>query len=233
MNNNSSLENILGYEFKDKKLLNLALTHSSSLQQSSKKNEGNNERLEFLGDAYLDAIIGHILYDRMSEQSEGTLSKLRSYIVCEKTLAQLARKLNLGDFIILGPGEKKLKGNDKDSILADSLEAVIGAVIIDGGYDRAYSITKKIFMSTIDDALEGRLFMNYKSLVQEELQKKYNIDDVKYIVDKMSGPDHDKIFYVHLEIRGIKVGFGKGRKKKDAEQMAAKSALEGGLDNVL
>ena len=160
--NISQLENCIGYQFKDIRLLNTALTHSSYRREHSNVRE-DNERLEFIGDGILDAVIALYLYKKRPDLSEGKLTKLRALIVCERALAEVGRKISLGDHLLLGAGESKSGGASKDSIIADAMEAVFGAILIDGGYEACEKVVLNILTDTIREALEGRLFSDYKS----------------------------------------------------------------------
>ena len=232
--NNSDFEKVIQYTFRDKELLNKALTHSSYCREHAVETKNNNERLEFLGDAFFDAIISVQLYNRLSQVDEGKLTKTRALIVCEKSLAQAARRLDIGAYLNMGKGEELSGGRQRESILADALEAVIGAIYIDGGYDEASRFVSREFAATIDDALEGKLFTDYKTQVQEALQKRGKKTVISYHLDKEIGPDHDKTFYVHLVCNCKTLGSGSGKSKKEAEQNAAKATLEGGMKtNVL
>ena len=201
-----------------------ALTHSSFNREKNTRHK-DNERLEFLGDAFLDAIIGAELYGRMDGVTEGTLTKTRALIVCEKALAQVARELNIGTYMLMGHGEASTGGRNKDSILADALEALIGAIYLDGGYTAAQKFTVSAFERTIRGAISGKIFSDYKSELQELLQSGGKSVVISYILDKEEGPAHDKTFYLHLECDGKKFGSGCGKTKKEAEQNAAKSSL--------
>lgn len=227
--NNSDFEKVIQYTFHDKELLNKALTHSSYCREHGVETKNNNERLEFLGDAFFDAIISVALYERMSQVDEGRLTKTRALIVCEKSLAQAARRLSIGDYLNMGKGEELSGGRQRESILADAVEAVIGAVYIDGGYTEAARLVSREFASTIEDAVAGKLFTDYKTQVQEALQKRGKKTVISYHLDKETGPDHDKTFYVHLVCNGVTLGSGSGKSKKEAEQNAAKATLEGGM----
>ncbi|MGC2872813.1 ribonuclease III [Ihubacter sp. mB4P-1] len=232
--NNSDFEKVIQYTFQDKELLNKALTHSSFCREHAVETKNNNERLEFLGDAFLDAIIGVALYNRLSQMDEGKLTKTRALIVCEKSLAQVAVRLHIGDYLNMGKGEELSGGRHRDSIMADAVEAVIGAIYMDGGYDEAVRFVLREFAGTIEDAVEGKLFTDYKTQVQEALQKRGKKTVISYHLDKEIGPDHDKTFYVHLVCNGKTLGSGCGKSKKEAEQNAAKATIEGGMNqNVL
>lgn len=224
--NINALEQVIGYTFQNPEYLERALTHSSYNKEKNTKHR-DNERLEFLGDAFFDAIISVELFGRMPV-TEGKLTKTRALVVCEKSLAEVARQLHLGDYIYMGHGEELGGGRDKDSILADSMEAIIGALFLDGGYEAAQKFVVRVFSETIDKAISGKLFSDYKSEIQEILQKKGKNVIITYITDREEGPAHDKTFYVHLECNGRTLGYGSGKSKKEAEQQAAKVALERG-----
>ena len=226
--NNEKFEKIIGYEFKDKQILNIALTHSSFCRETN-KSYSNNERLEFLGDALLDAIVSTVLYEEIECFDEGRMTKIRSQIVCEKSLADIGKRLQIGEHLNMGKGEIMLGGRNKESIRADAVEAVIGAVYIDGGYQTVEELVKREFSDTIQLALEDKLYADYKTQVQEYLQKIDSKKTIEYVVDKAEGPDHNKTFYVHLAFDGVNIGEGVGKSKKEAERRAAKKALEEGV----
>lgn len=219
----NEFEQLIGYEFKDKSLLDRALTHCSYNREKNTKHM-DNERLEFLGDAFLDAIVSVELFERMSHWSEGKMTKTRAIVVCEKSLAEIARKMDLGSFVNMGYGEDHAGGRAKDSIIADCVEAIIGALYIDGGYDAAKAFVLKNFRETIELAIEGKLFKDYKSEVQELLQEHGTVE-ISYVIDNEEGPDHDKTFFVHMECNGKVYGKGSGKSKKEAEQSAAKESI--------
>ena len=225
MRNIEELEKRIKYRFQDRVYLERALTHSSYNREKNTKHK-DNERLEFLGDAFLDAIVGAELFVRMNSVTEGTLTKTRALIVGEKALAEVARDFNLGKYILMGHGEAGTGGRNKDSILADALEAVIGAIYMDGGYDAAQKFTVSAFEKMIEGAMAGRIFSDYKSEIQEVLQSGGKTVNINYVLDKEEGPAHDKTFYLHMECDGKKYGSGKGKTKKEAEQNAAKASLE-------
>ena len=225
--NTKEFEKLIGYSFNNREYLETALTHSSFNKEKRTKNK-DNERLEFLGDAFFDAIISVELFSRMKDVTEGKLTKTRAVIVCEQSLANVARNFKLGEFINMGHGEDSTGGRKKDSILADAMEAIIGAMYMDGGYEAAQKFVVKAFADTIDKAVEGKLFSDYKSEVQEILQKKGPPVNINYKIDREEGPAHDKTFFVHLECNGEVLGKGSGKSKKEAEQNAAKEALERG-----
>lgn len=223
--NNSEFEKTIQYTFKDKNLLNKALTHSSFSREHSASSRDNNERLEFLGDAFFDAVISVKLYRRLEKVDEGRLTKTRALIVCEKSLAEVAKRLRIGEHLNMGRGEELSGGRNRESILADAVEAVIGAIYLDGGYEEVYRFVCREFRKTVEDALAGRLFADYKTQVQEVLQKRGRKTCISYHLDREEGPDHDKTFYVHLVCDGRALGNGCGKSKKEAEQEAAKATL--------
>ena len=223
MKDYSVLERNLGYSFQDKKLLAHALTHSSYASEHDLAYSENNERLEFIGDAYLDAIIGNKLYEVMPNQPEGVLSKTRANIVCERSLATIARNIGLGDFLFLGNGEEMYGGREKDSILADAVEAIIGAIIRESGYDCADRVVLKLFEENILLALQGKLYHDYKTALQEKLQERYKNVRIQYESVSESGPDHRKVFTVQVKVDDS------GHSKKAAEQEAARKVLMKGV----
>ena len=196
--NNGDFEAKIQYTFKDKNLLNQALTHSSFCREHGAFMKENNERLEFLGDAFFDAIISVELYQLLEKVDEGKLTKTRALIVCEKSLAQVARKLEIGTYLNMGKGEEHSGGRMRESILADAVEAVVGAIYLDGGFAEAFRFVSREFKQTIEDALAGRLFTDYKTQVQEVLQKRGKKVIISYHLYREEGPDHDKTLYVHL-----------------------------------
>lgn len=219
---NNSLEK-MNYKFGDESLLEMALTHSSYAREN--KEAKCNERLEFLGDAFFDAIIGEKLYLVFPEKEEGELSRIRATLVCEKSLAIIARSLNIGQMLRLGHGEEKNGGRSRESILADAMESIIGAIYLDGGYEEAKRVVLELFGPAIEDAKVGKyIITDYKTRLQEILQHD-GITNIKYEVIGESGPDHHKTFVVGLKVDGQIVAEGKGKSKKQAEQKAAESAI--------
>lgn len=225
--NSKEFEKVIGYTFRNMEYLERALTHSS-YNKEKKTHHVDNERLEFLGDAFFDAIVSVELFQRMGPVTEGKLTKTRAQVVCERSLAEIAHRLNLGKYINMGHGEESAGGRQKDSILADAMEAIIGALFLDGGYEAAQQFVVNAFNETIDKAVEGKLFSDYKSEIQEILQAKGKNANIIYIIDREEGPAHDKTFFVHLEYNGQILGSGSGKSKKEAEQNAARAALERG-----
>jgi ribonuclease-3 len=213
----------LQYEFKDPRLLEEALRHSSFVNEQADPDLRDNERLEFLGDAVLNLAMGHILMDRFPGTHEGELSRMRANLVNESRLAAVARTLELGRFVRLGRGESSTNGREKNSILADTLEAVIAAVYLDGGLDAAFTLVETHFTPQLDRVHTPAANRDYKSQLQERLQEQQR-DVPTYRVVGESGPDHDKIFEVAVDVADKAVS-GCGRSKKMAEQDAARKAL--------
>jgi ribonuclease III len=186
--------------------------------------DGDNERLEFLGDAVLGLCVGHILMEQSPSKKEGELSKMRSSLVSEPGLAQVGRSIDLGRFINLGKGEFLSGGQDKDSILSDAFEALFAAVYLDAGFDRTHEIVAAVFKDAIQGVLFNSHTMDYKSSLQEYAQEVFGTTP-QYVVVKEMGPDHDKIFEIRLELADIR-STGIGKTKKAAEQDAAREALK-------
>jgi len=219
------LQKNISYSFKKLSLLNQAFTHKSYANENQELECSDNERLEFLGDAVIDLVIGHLLMDDFPHHDEGYLTKLRSAIVNEKRFADLARKLNLGEFLLLSKGEDATDGRNKNSILADTYEALIAAIYLDAGYKRVFKAIKKHFKDILSAANKGSLhFKDFKSELQEYTQSVFKVTP-KYVLVKKSGPDHNKTFVVNITINNKVLGKGSGKSKKDASQKAAKEAL--------
>lgn len=222
-----SLQSSLGYRFKALALLEEALTHSSLVNEQKTASPQHNERLEFLGDAVLSLVMSEYLASAFPQSSEGTLSKLKAQLVSEASLAQVARRLGLGEHLKLGRGEDRSKGREKDSLLADALEAVLAAVHLDGGFEASRTVTCHIFseeLTHIATQEEQPGAGDYKTQFQEWCQKRHDALP-RYVTVRETGPDHQKLFEVELSIQGEVVGMGSGRSKKEAEQQAAKQAL--------
>lgn len=221
----NSLEKALKYEFKNAEILKKALTHSSFSKEEGIPRWECNERLEFLGDSVLGLIVTQELYERMLTEKEGKLAKLKSEIVRAESLEIVANDLNLGRHLILGRGEEMCGGRRKKNILADALEAVIGGIFLDGGYQVTRKIVLKLFEQCIDDAFMGKLDTNYKSALQEIMHKR-NVRNLKYTIVKEEGKSHNKVFYAAVFARSTVIGEGSGKSKKEAENNAAKAALK-------
>ena len=218
------LQKIIGYEFKDLHLLQLALIHSSFAFERM-KNGRHNETQEFLGDAVLDLAVGYILFTRFPEMREGKLTRIRAALVNEAGLAEMARKVNLGEYLLLGHGENASNGREKPSILACAYEALVGALFLDRGYDEALKFVRRWFEPLIDRHQESLLSVDAKSALQELLQEKYNQGPL-YVLVGEEGPAHARIFTVSVEFEGKSLGTGKATSKKEAEQKAAAAALD-------
>ncbi|MFA6583215.1 MAG: ribonuclease III [Elusimicrobiaceae bacterium] len=214
-----ALEEIIGYAFKNPDILKEALTHSS--YASEHKLSAYNERLEFLGDAVAGLVTAHYLYSTDQSGNEGKLAKLKSKLVSRRFFAIWAREIKLGNHLHLGQGELATGGRDRDSILSNAMEAVVGAVFLDGGYAQAEKLVKERLALQTLDVLEE----DYKSDLQESVQKKYKIPPSYDIVSTV-GPEHSKIFTVEVKVKNKVLGRGKGKNKKQAEQDAAKAALD-------
>jgi ribonuclease III len=212
------------YEFKNTDLLDESLRHSSFVNEQADTNIQDNERFEFLGDAVLNLVVGHILMQRYPELKEGDLSRMRANLVNESQLASIAREIDLGSYIQLGKGEIHSKGWDKNSILADTFEAVIAAVYLDGGFDAVFKIIDIHFSVWINFVTMPTANHDYKSQLQELVQMAYKSMPIYRVVHE-SGPDHDKIFRVRLKVGEIRTE-GTGKSKKVAEQDAARKGLE-------
>ncbi len=210
--------------FKDKGLLEQAFIHRSYLNESEEFSESN-ERLEFLGDSVLQVLTSTYLYHKFPESAEGQLTNLRSAVVRTTTLAAVARQLNLGPVLKMSKGEEDSGGRQNDSLLANTFEAILGALYLDSGIPVANRFLEEILFPKIEEIVRENIIFDYKSLVQETAQKKYK-KSPSYQILTASGPDHDRLFTVGLFLRKEKIGEGTGKNKQAAEQAAAKSALE-------
>ncbi|EJP23887.1 ribonuclease III [Peptostreptococcaceae bacterium AS15] len=217
------VENTIGYKFKNKNYLQIALTHSSYVNEH--KLTKDNERLEFLGDSVLGLIVSNYIFAYKSSLKEGELTKIRSTIVCEKSLMHIAEKLKIGQYIKLGKGEKISGGAKRASILADAVEAMIAAIYLDSDFDNVSKYVLDWLGDTIKNALDNKKNDDYKSKLQEEVQKVRG-RTLKYELIAMKGPDHERIFTIGVYCDNKLIGTGKGHSKKEAEQLAAKDALE-------
>lgn len=215
------LQSKIGYGFKDDALLRQALTHSSFSNEQKINKLINYERLEFLGDAVLEMVSSEFLFKENPEMAEGQLTKLRASIVCEPTLAYCARDIGLSSYILLGRGEEATGGRRRDSIISDVMEAVIGAIFLDGGIEEAEKYIYRFVLSDLENKI---LFMDSKTLLQEEIQKN-SAAQLRYELVAETGPDHAKEFHVKAYLNGNQIGEGVGRTKKAAEQQAAYEAL--------
>lgn len=217
----AGLEQKCGYVFRDKSLLAHAMIHSSYINEHHMKREDNNERLEFLGDAVLELSSSDFLYREYPDRPEGELTRFRASIVCEPTLARCARELCLGRYLFLGKGEDAEGGRERDSILSDALEALIGAIYLDGGFANAKEF---VFRFVMNDLEHKKLFYDSKTILQELVQARQG-GGLSYELSGEEGPDHAKVFHVRAFVDGKAVSEGEGRTKKAAEQMAAYRAI--------
>ncbi|MCR4589946.1 MAG: ribonuclease III [Lachnospiraceae bacterium] len=216
------IESRTGYTFKDRTLLRSALSHRSYVNELRINKYPDYERLEFLGDAVLELTVSDFLYKNHPEMPEGDLSKLRSALVCEPSLAECAKELNLPDYILVGHGEEEQGSRFKDSIVSDVFEALIGAIYLDGGFEAAKAHIDKYVLQDMDNK---RLFYDAKSILQERCQKEGNT--LEYIIVDESGPDHKKTYVVDALVNGLRVSRGEGSSKRKAEQQAAYEYLRG------
>jgi len=221
----SSLERDLGYKFESTAILSEAMCHSSYVNEQHDPSLKDNERFEFLGDSVLDLVITHMLMDHFPETCEGDLSRMRALIVNESQLAKAARKLKLGNYIILGKGEALSHGERKISILADTFEALIAAVYVDGGFHAAFKVIEEHFTEVVSHVEKRLAVEDFKSQLQEYVQGRFRIVP-HYEVVRESGPDHEKTFEVRLSVSDFLTTYGTGKSKKAAEQAAACLALE-------
>jgi ribonuclease-3 len=218
----ASLESRLGYVFVDRARLECALTHKSYLNENASWGRPDNERLEFLGDAVLDLVVGHLLMDAAPERNEGELSKTRATIVNEVGLAEVASELGLGEWLFLGRGEEQSGGRRKPSVLADACEALVAAVYLDGGFDASFAVVKRLFGTRVASVRGGGM-NDYKTRLQERAARRKL--QVRYQLVSEQGPDHDKTFEIAAWIGDRERSRGVGKTKKEAEQRAAELAL--------
>lgn len=220
INNREELEEKIGYQFKKKELFHQAMTHSSFSNEQKINKLKNYERLEFLGDAVLELISSQYFFTNYPEMTEGQMTKKRSSTVCEQALAFCAKDIDLGSYILLGKGEEATGGRSRDSIISDVMEALIGAIYLDGGLKEAEKFVNRFILSDLESK---QLFYDSKTILQEKIQKKGK--QLLYRLVEETGPDHDKQFTVEAVINGEVVSKGMGRTKKAAEQQAAYEVL--------
>ena len=219
----TKLEQGLGYTFRNKALLENALTHSSYANENRERHLPDNERLEFLGDSILGFVVAEYLYRNFPDKPEGELTRIRADLVCERNLAEAAATIELGSYLLLGHGEEQGGGRKRDSIVSDAMESVIAASFMDGGFAAAKEIIDRLILSNIPKG-RPRNF-DYKTAFQELVQRKKD-QQIHYELTGESGPDHDKHFEVEVLLNGRAVGRGVGSSKKRAEQAAAEAAIE-------
>jgi ribonuclease III len=221
-----ALEKSMGYRFRNPRLLKMALSHRSWVNNAIRgQRPPSNERLEFLGDSVMNAIITDTLYRRYPHCDEGELSKMKSLVVSAKVLVPCAELLDLGAHMLLSKSEEKSGGRSRPSIMADAYEAVLGAVYLDGGYEAVRALMKRTLIRIMDDVLLDADLANYKSLLLEYTQSR-GYGAPQYALIRESGPEHRKVFVVAAVVRGEEWGRGTGASKKDAEQACARAALE-------
>lgn len=214
-------EQCIGYEFQNKNLIILALTHSSFANEKHQGNLANNERLEFLGDAVLELVSSEYLFLNYRKMHEGDLTKLRASLVCEPTLAMVAKEMGLGEYLLLGKGEDMTGGRKRDSILSDAMEAIIGAIYLDSGFANAKEHILRFILSDIE---HKQLFFDSKTILQEMIQGKSE-ESLHYKLIKEEGPDHNKEFTAAVFLGGKELASGIGKTKKASEQAAAYEAI--------
>ncbi len=218
-------EQKIGISFKDPVLLRQAFTHRSYLNEHRGELVGHNERLEFLGDAVLELISTHFLYEKFPQHAEGELTAFRAALVNAVTCAEVAHEIGINDFLLLSNGEAKDSGRARSILLANAFEALVGAIFLDQGYDTVRDFIYTCLLPKIDDIVQKRLWQDAKSTLQEKIQ---DVDGItpRYAVLKETGPDHDKYFVVGVYSKEAMLGQGEGKSKQEAEQEAAKAALE-------
>lgn len=217
------LQEVIGYSFNNTDLLIKALSHASYVNERKLNKSESYERLEYLGDAVLELVTSTMLFKVQNTMTEGQMSKTRASLVCEEALAPCARKIQLGSYILLGHGEKNNNGADRPSILSDVLEAVIGAIYLDGGFEQADAFIKRF---VLDEESLHHGFVDYKTQIQELVQSTRSADAIEYVLTGESGPEHDKTFTVELYVGRELMGNGSGHSKRSAEQEAAAAALQ-------
>lgn len=216
----------LGIEMQDLSLLDMALTHTSYAHEAkAMPKPQHNERIEFLGDSVLSIIVSTYMYSNFPELNEGQLTKLRAHLVCEASLFEYAKKIRLGDFLLLGKGEELSGGRERPSLLADAFESVLGAYYLDQGFAKAQSFLLAMMRSEIDYICTHGICSDYKTRLQEYLQQEGDVE-ITYRLVGSSGPEHNKVFSSEVAMKGKVIGSGDGRTKKEAEQHAARNALE-------
>ena len=219
-----ALEGSIGHRFRDRSLLTASLMHRSYYAGSEPGGPGrSNERMEFLGDSVLSLVVNDYLYHRYPDKSEGELTKMKSVVVSKQVLAHLAKKINLGVFVLVSDNAQRAGVSTMDSVLSDTLEAVFGAVFIDGGFDAARRSILKVLPDNLNEVVYKEESINYKSLLQEYIQALHKVPP-RYRVQSTTGPDHDKQFVVEVVVKGNILGQGVGKTKKIAEQEAAREA---------
>lgn len=221
----SVLQDHLSYSFKNVAWLQQALTHRSYVNESRKKAAVDNERLEFLGDAVLDLVICEALMEHFPKSPEGELSKMKAKIVSEQNLAEVARQIDLGPFLLLGKGEERTRGSEKPSLLANAFEALIAAIYLDAGLESAKAVILKQLKDSLNTLTPGEISFDYKTALQEYSQKTFGTLPFYRVISE-TGPDHQKEFQIETIVNDKQCGIGTGKSKKTAEQKSARRALE-------
>lgn len=221
----ADIERKIGYRFSDRNLLSEALTHKSFYHENREKTESHNERLEFLGDSVIGLVVVEYLFLLGERHEESVLAKMKSFLVCESVLAEIAGSVSLGRHMRLGKGEESTGGRSKKSILADAFEAVIGAVYLDGGYEKTREIVLGFFKDRVKRAIESGEFYDFKTELQEKTQLLFGTLP-EYRVIRQEGEEHKRVFTVAVFLDGKRLGAASGKRKKEAEALAAKKALE-------
>lgn len=226
----AEFQQLIGYSFEDMSLLNIALTHSSYTANKQEHIE-HNERLEFLGDSVLSMIVSQYIFKSCKEMAEGQLTRIRANVVCEQSLYIAASKINLGKYLAISKGEELTGGRKRPSILADAFEALIAAIYLDGGLSKGKNFVLSMLKSTIKQAVQNKIITDYKSFIQEHIQKTSQ-GKISYKLLSEEGPDHGKTFKMAILHDEKTLGIGVGNSKKEAQQAAAKDAVEKlGIEN--
>lgn len=220
----STFEKSIGYRFRDKLLLDQALTHKSYANEKNLENPSDNERLEFLGDSVLGVVMSHALYNEYPGEDEGVLTKYKSQLVSGETLGKVAKELNIGEYLLLGKGEEASGGRRHISNLMCAMEAIIGAVFLDGGLKPSSNFINKVFKPEMQLVREGKGSKDYKSVFQQIVLRKFKTTPSYKVLSEI-GPDHKKHFIVEAVVSGRRYGIGSGPNKKSAEQVSAKEAI--------
>lgn len=220
----SEIQQKINYNFSKLSLLNTALTHSSYTANRQEVLE-HNERLEFLGDSVLSTVISQYIFKSCNDMAEGQLTRIRANIVCEQSLHTAATKINLGKYLMLSKGEELTGGRTRPSILADTFEALIAAIYLDGGLDKAKIFVLNMLDNTIKQAIQNKIISDFKSFIQEHIQKSSQ-GKISYKLLSEGGPDHNKTFEIAIMLDDVLLGQGRGASKKEAQQAAAKNAVD-------
>ncbi len=223
--NLKQLQAEIGYSFQNPSLLLEAITHSTYAYERRQPDCLDNERLEFLGDAVLDLVVSHLLYQNIAQFSEGQMTKTRALVVCEPTLAKAAQAINLGGYLRLGRGEAATGGREKASNLSNAVEAIIGATFQDGGYPAAEALVRRMLAADLKKALAGKLVYDFKSRLIELIQGTRPLSALKFVIVREEGPVHERTFTARVLLDEQALGEGSGNSKKEAEQQAAQEAL--------